>query len=194
MKTVMVQRMGRWAAVLALCGAVASAHAVQDSVVKFKSGPVALTVMDANGVQPLQNTEVKLQAVENGQDLARSQSDTAGKASLSMPSGRYLLNVAGRQLCVVEFADDATLTACRVVVPNRARLVGGAEEKKDDTGGMVPILIGGGVVLVGGVVAAAVISHNRGGNDNTPTPAPTPKPTPPPAPKPQPRPEPISRR
>ena len=119
----------------------------QGQWVRFKTGEVSLTLLDSNGVLPMKNAEVKLLSSEDNKELLSTISDGSGRAMVTMDAGRYLLNVSGRTLAVVEFADDATLTSCRVVVPAQDMMVAGQEGAV--AGSMlVPLIVGGTAVLV----------------------------------------------
>jgi hypothetical protein len=164
-------------------------------LVRFKSGTLSLTLLESDGVTPMSGAAIQMQTPEDAAVMAESVSDKQGNADLTMAAGRYLLNVSGRTLSVLEVADDATLTACRVVVPAAALMVAGQEaeaEEEDRKGAAVwlkPVVIGGVAVLVaaGGY---AIYENNQDDDDDEtgttipppPPPAPTskPKPTPPP--------------
>ena len=117
----------------------------QGQWVRFKTGEVSLTLLDSNGVLPMKNAEVKLLSSEDNKELLSTVSDGSGRAMVTMGAGRYLLNVSGRTLAVVEFADDAALTSCRVVVPAQDMMVAGQEGPSSM---LVPLIVGSTAVLV----------------------------------------------
>ncbi len=175
-----------------LVGGFAWAEDNAGELVRFKSGPLSLTLLESDGVTPMSDATIQMQNPEDAAVMAESVSDKQGNADLTMAAGRYLLNVSGRTLSVLEVADDATLTACRVVVPEAAMLVAGEdeeEEEEDRKGAYIwlkPVVIGGVVVLVaaGGY---AIYDNNRDDDDDkkdeqpippAPVPAPKSKPTP----------------
>lgn len=134
---------------------------------RFKTGDVTLTVLDSSGVTPMKNAQIKMLSTEDGKELASAVADGAGRATIPLAVGRYLLNVAGRNLSVFEVADDATLDTFRVVVPDQALMVAGQEgeeEEEDDTIGAW-VWVGGALVLLG--AGYAIYEHNDddGGDD-----------------------------
>lgn len=171
------------AAVVSMVG-LATAEIVSQAdgqFARFKSGEVTLTLLNSNGITPMKDATVKMLSATDGKDVATVVSDAAGHAVVKMDAGRYLLNVLDRNLCVVEFADNATLTEARVVVPAEGMLAAGAEAPEEGSSTnrsmLVPLLIGGSVILVGGGVGYAIYDHNRDSDDNK-SPEPTPQPTP----------------
>ena len=183
--------------VLAVLAIVGSAWAVDPSgeLVRFKSGPLSFTLLESDGVTPMSGAAIQMQTPEDAAVMAESVSDKQGNADLTMAAGRYLLNVSGRTLSVLEVADDATLTACRVVVPAAALMVAGqdaeAEEEEEDRKGafiwLKPVVIGGVAVLVaaGGY---AIYDNNQDDDDDKEEPAIPPAPIPTSKPKPDPEP------
>ena len=116
---------------------------------RFKTGEVSLTLLDSNGVLPLKNAEVKVLSSEDNKELAVTVSDASGRAVVTMAAGRYLLNISGRNLAVVEFADDATLTSCRVVVPAQDMMVGGYDWMPvGDDSMLLPVTVGSTMVML----------------------------------------------
>jgi hypothetical protein len=139
-------------AVVMLAGTTVQAAALpvaaveQARYVQFKAGDVALTLLESNGVKPMAGAEVKMLSATDNSEVAAAVSDASGRVVVKLGVGRYLLNVAGRNLSVVEVTDSATLTECRVVVPERNLAVAGQEEEGSSY--LRPVLIAGVVVLV----------------------------------------------
>ncbi|MGB4047190.1 MAG: hypothetical protein WBL24_03370 [Kiritimatiellia bacterium] len=160
----MMRRVMVMMAVLALA-ATASVRAADGDgqLIQFKTGDVSFTLLQSDGVTPLAATELRMLSPEDGGVLAEAVSDQLGRAVIALIEGRYLLNVSGQNLSVLDVASDATLTSCRVVVPAAAMLVAGQEEEEDDDrGGAVwlkPVVIGGAVVFVAGA-GYAIYDHN----------------------------------
>ena len=189
---VAIMKSGKWigivlaAAMLLTCGAWAADTAGE--LVRFKTGDVSFTLLQADGITPMGAAEIKMLAADDSRVLAESVSDRLGQAIVMLTEGRYLLNVSGRTLAVVEAAGDATLTACRVVVPDAALMVAGAEaEEDDDTVAGAPLwlkpVVIGGVVVLAGVGGYAIYDHNKDNDDDNEEPVPTPTPTPTPRPR-----------
>ena len=184
-------------AVLTIAGTVWAVDPAGE-LVRFKSGTLSFTLLEADGVTPMNGAAIQMQAPEDAAVMAESVSDKQGNADLTLAAGRYLLNVSGRTLSVLEVADDATLTACRVVVPATALMVAGAdadaeadaeEEEENRKGAFIwlkPVVIGGVAVLVaaGGY---AIYDNNQDDDDNN-EPVVPPAPVPPSKPKPKPEP------
>lgn len=185
--------------VLAVLTIVGTAWAVDPAgeLVRFKSGTLSFTLLEADGVTPMNGAAIQMQAPEDAAVMAESVSDKQGNADLTLAAGRYLLNVSGRTLSVLEVADAATLTACRVVVPAMALMVAGAdaeadaeEEEENRKGAFIwlkPVVIGGVAVLVaaGGY---AIYDNNQDDDDDKGEPVVPPAPVPPSKPKPTPEP------
>lgn len=156
-------------AVLALVASVSVQAADGDSqLIQFKTGEVSFTLLQSDGVTPLAAAELKMLSPQDGGVLAETVSDQLGRAAVALSEGRYLLNVSGQNLSVLDVAGDATLTSCRVVVPAAAMLVAGQEEEAGEGGAPVwlkPVVIGGGVVLVAGV-GYAIYDNNDDDDDD----------------------------
>ena len=156
---------------------------------KFKTGDVSITLLQSDGITPMGAAEIKMLAADDSRVLAESVSDRLGQAVVMLTEGRYLLNVSGRTLAVVEATGDATLTACRVVVPDAALMVAGAEaeEDDDDTVAAAPLwlkpVVIGGVVVLAGAGGYAIYDHNKDSDDDDEEPVPVPTPTPTPTPR-----------
>lgn len=156
-------------AVLALVASVSVQAADGDSqLIQFKTGEVSFTLLQSDGVTPLAAAELKMLSPQDGGVLAETVSDQLGRAAVALSEGRYLLNVSGQNLSVLDVAGDATLTSCRVVVPAAAMLVAGQEEEAGEGGAPVwlkPVLIGGAVVFVAGA-GYAIYDHNDDDDDD----------------------------
>lgn len=158
----------RWGMVLAVAACLASgawAEDPSDQLVRFKTGSVSFSLLQPDGVTPMAGAELQMLSPVDAAVRASAVADRLGKAVLALDEGRYLLNVSGRTLSVLDVADDATLTTCRVVVPEAALLVAGQEEDEDEDRVVLipwlkPVVIGGVAVLVaaGGY---AVYDHNK---------------------------------
>ncbi len=170
------------AAVLVLTGG-AWAEDPSGQLVRFKAGEVSFTLLQSDGITPMGGAELKMLAADDSRVLAEAVADRSGQAKVDLADGRYLLNVSGRTLAVLEAAGDASLTSCRVVVPDAAMMVAGAEEEE---GGAVvgkklgalwlkPVVIGGTLVLTG-IGGYAIYDHNNDDDDDAPPP-PAPLPT-----------------
>jgi len=156
--------------VLALVASVSVQAADGDSqLIQFKTGEVSFTLLQSDGVTPLAAAELKMLSPENGGVLAEAVSDRLGRAAVALSEGRYLLNVSGQNLSVLDVASDATLTSCRVVIPDAGMLVAGQEEEVVEGGAPVwlkPVVIGGVVVLVAGGVGYAIYDNNNDDDDD----------------------------
>ena len=205
---------------MALILSVPFAAQAADQLVQFKAGEISMSVLDSDGVTPLQSAAIKMLSPEDNSVLSETVSDNLGKAVLALEEGRYLLNISDVTLAVMDVSSDATITSCRVVMPAAAMLVAGQEAKDDDNrkggggesasgaaiaGGnswVVPAgIVAGTAILVG--AAWAIIEHQQpsktvGRHEEVP-PAPeqpkkhhdTPAPAPKPAPAPTPAPAPA---
>jgi len=142
---------------------------------RFKSGTLSFTLLESDGVTPMNGAAIQMQAPEDAAVVAESISDKQGNADLVLVEGRYLLNVSGRTLSVLEVADDASLTACRVVVPSSAMLVAGQEEETAVVAGtgstLTPVVIGG-VAVLAAAGGYAIYDHNDNKKDDQPPPSP----------------------
>ena len=157
-------------AMMALAASVSVQAAEGDSqLIQFKAGEISFTLLQSDGVTPMSAAELKMLSPENGGVLAEAVSDQLGRAAVALSEGRYLLNVSGQNLSVLDVAGDATLTSCRVVVPAAAMLVAGQEEEVVGGGApawLTPVLIGGGVVLVAGGGYAIYDNNNDDDDDD----------------------------
>jgi hypothetical protein len=143
--------------VLAIFTLVVGAWAAQPDaqLARFKTGEVSFTLLQSDGVTPVAETQIKMLSADDSAVVAETVSDKLGKAIVALTEGRYLLNVAGQTLSVVDVAGDASLSQCRVVIPAAALLVAGQEEAKEEEEErkrgafwLRPVVIGGVVVLL----------------------------------------------
>ncbi|NCD33507.1 MAG: hypothetical protein EOL87_08850 [Spartobacteria bacterium] len=190
---------------LLVAGSVMAANNQSTALVKMKSGTCVFKMLDASGIKPLKGADLKLNNVDNGKMVAEAKANQNGVASVDVNDGRYVVSVDGKKLAIVDASAVASITECRLIVPDMPMQVGGQE-----LGGAGALAAGGGggaggvaaaggglfglstttlivsgVAVVGaGVATAAVIEENRN-KDDDPTPTPTPVPTPaPPTPDP----------
>ena len=117
---------------LALLTVLAMGATAADQLVQFKSGEVSFDLRTSDGVSPLTDATIQMLSSEDSSVLAEAVSDEMGQAVIALDSGRYLLNVSGRTLAVMEVVDDATLSACRIIVPDASMMVAGEEEEEED--------------------------------------------------------------
>jgi hypothetical protein len=149
------------------------------SLIKMKTGTCVFKLLDSNGVKPLADQMLILASVKDGKALTTVSSSKEGICSLDIATGRYILSVNKMDLAVLEASESATLSECRIVVPEKGMLVGGQEAKKEESkdskrrmgwlaggcSGATPFIIGGAVVLAGG--AGYLIYDNN--KDEAPT-------------------------
>ncbi|MGD9780924.1 MAG: hypothetical protein AB7V14_02090 [Kiritimatiellia bacterium] len=138
-------------------------------LVSLKSGEISFTLLQSDGVTPMSAAPIKMLATDDGRVLVEAVSDHLGQAAVALSEGRYLLNVSGRTLAVLEATAAAATTSCRVVIPDAALMVAGEEgEEGDEVAGapvwLKPVLIGGVVVLVAGG-AYAIYDNNDDDDD-----------------------------
>ncbi len=171
---------------LALLTVLAMGATAADQLVQFKSGEVSFDLRTSDGVSPLADATIQMLSSEDSSVLAEAVSDEMGQAVIALDSGRYLLNISGANLAVMDVVDDATLSACRIIVPDASMMIAGEEaeeEDDDDDKAAAWILPAAGVaagiaILVG---AGFIIDNNTKGHhhhDGEATPVP---PTTPPA-------------
>jgi hypothetical protein len=171
---------------LALLTVLAMGATAADQLVQFKSGEVSFDLRTSDGVSPLADATIQMLSSEDSSVLAEAVSDEMGQAVIALDSGRYLLNISGANLAVMDVVDDATLSACRIIVPDAGMMIAGEEEEEeddDDDKAAAWILPAAGVaagiaILVG---AGFIIDNNTKGHhhhDGEATPVP---PTTPPA-------------
>lgn len=184
---------------LLVAGSVMAANNQSTALVKMKSGTCVFKMLDASGIKPLNGADLKLNNVDNGKMVAEAKANRNGVASVDVNDGRYVVSVDGKKLAIVDASAVASITECRLIVPDMPMQVGGQELVGAGAlagaggggaaggvaaagGGLFGLstttLIVGGVAVVGaGVTTAAVIEENRNKDDDpTPTPVPTPVP------------------
>lgn len=153
------------------------------SLLKLKAGVCSFTVLDQQGVNPLVGLNLVLASPEDGSVLLKGTTDVAGACSLDIAAGRYVLNVKGMDLAILEASADQTLAQCRIVLPESAMVAGGAEaatppanEKSSKKGGfwllgssgssMTPFVVGSVVVLAAAGGGYAVYENNNDDNND----------------------------
>ena len=175
---------------LALLTILAMGATAADQLVQFKSGEVSFDLRTSDGVSPLADATIQMLSSEDSSVLAEAVSDEMGQAVIALDSGRYLLNISGANLAVMDVMDDATLSACRIIVPDASMMIAGEEEEDDDdnkagfwifpsagAAAGVAILVGGGLVGAGFIIDNNTKGDSKGGSAVT-TPV---EPTTPPA-------------
>ncbi len=170
---------------LALLTVLAMGATAADQLVQFKSGEVSFDLRTSDGVSPLADATIQMLSSEDSSVLAEAVSDEMGQAVIALDSGRYLLSVSGATLAVMDVADDASLSACRIIVPDASMMVAGAEDDQDqeeaDAAWVLPALgIAGGIAILVG--AGFIIDNNTKGDSKGGSAVTTPtEPTTPPA-------------
>ena len=152
---------------LALLTVLAMGATAADQLVQFKSGEVSFDLRTSDGVSPLTDATIQMLSSEDSSVLAEAVSDEMGQAIIALESGRYLLNVSGRTLAVMDVADDAVLSACRIIVPDASMMVAGEEEEEDDeddaAAWILPAAgIAAGIAIL--VAAGFIIDNNTKGH------------------------------
>lgn len=161
--------------------AVAS-MALASGLNQFKAGDISFSVLDKDGATPLASASIKLISSGSGDVVAEATADEMGQAVVAVDEGRYLLNISDINLAVFDVSSAEGISACRVIMPDAALLVGGQDDEDDDAKG-AGAFAGGGAggsaaagsawvwPVVGGVAAVAVlvgagfvIDHNTGGH------------------------------
>lgn len=171
-------------ALFALAGSQLTAMVGQTpGLLKMKAGQCTFSLLDSDGVKPMKGSTLQLSAAEDGHSVVKMKADTAGKCVLDLAAGRYILTVDGKHLAIVDAATTATIAECRVIVPEKGVLVGGAEgdvptgaESEEARRGLIAGLLGGGgtrAVVIGGVVVLvaggtyAIIENNNDSGDSS---------------------------
>ena len=148
-------------------------------LIQFKTGEVSFALLQSDGVTPLAGAELQLLSPADAGVQVEAVADRLGKAVVTVAEGRYLLSVSGQTLSVLDVADDATLSVCRVVVPDSALLVAGQEDEGEDEKQVVvvpwlkPVVIGGVAVLVAAGGGYAIYDHNDDDDDKGDTTVPS---------------------
>lgn len=169
---------------LALLTVLAMGATAADQLVQFKSGEVSFDLRTSDGVSPLADATIQMLSSEDSSVLAEAVSDEMGQAVIALDSGRYLLNISGANLAVMDVVDDATLSACRIIVPDAGMMIAGEEaeeEDDDDDKAAAWILPAAGVaagiaILVGTgfIIDNNTKGHHHHGGEATPVPPTTP--------------------
>ncbi len=152
---------------LALLTVLAMGASAADQLVQFKSGEVSFDLRTSDGVSPLSDATIQMLSSEDSSVLAEAVSDEMGQAVIALDSGRYLLSISGATLAVMDVADDAALSACRIIVPDADMMVAGDEETQGeaDAAWVLPALgIAGGIAIL--VAAGFIIDNNTKGDSH----------------------------
>lgn len=141
-----------------------AAMALASGLNQFKAGDISFSVLDKDGTTPLASASIKLISSGSGDVVAEATADEMGQAVVALDEGRYLLNISDINLAVFDVSSAEGISACRVIMPDAALLVGGQDEEDDDAkgGGAAWIWpVAGGVAAVALLVGAGfVIDHN----------------------------------
>jgi len=160
----------------ALIASAIVASATENLTIKIPSvtsGKCAMTLLEADGIRPLGGASLKLQATKDGTEAASEITDKAGKCIVRLEEGRYILNVNGKNLTLVDASEKGEMAWCRIVVSDKPMLVGGQVEGEvvavsgglfgSGTVGTIAIVAGTTVVVAGGV-SYAVEEHEDDGD------------------------------
>jgi hypothetical protein len=127
----------------------------------LKSGECEFQLLDAKGIRPLSQAQLRL-ITDDGTVAAEATSDRTGKCTITAKSGEYLVAVGDKGIAVVSFNSASKRTVCKVIVPEKGKVVIGQAV----TGGLIATGVGGastaGVVsgalaAVGGVVGGGAV-------------------------------------
>ena len=172
---------------------MAASMSIAATVAQFKAGDISFSIFDKDGVSPLQSASVKVLDAASGDAVAEAVADELGQAVISLDAGRYLLNISDLNLAVFDVAAAEGLSACRVIMPDAALLVGGQDARDRDDGAGLPSdaggtglaswvvpagIVAGAAILIGGTWA--IIDHQQpsktiGRHENVPAPEEQPK-------------------
>lgn len=132
-----------------------AAMALASGLNQFKAGDISFSVLDKDGTTPLASASIKLISSGSGDVVAEATADEMGQAVVALDEGRYLLNISDINLAVFDVSSAEGISACRVIMPDAALLVGGQDDGNNDAAA------GGGATViwpvVGGVAAFAFI-------------------------------------
>jgi hypothetical protein len=116
---------------IALVASVVMASANEKLSIKIPSltsGKCAITLLEADGIKPMADADLKLLTLKEGKEAAAAKSDRAGKCIVKLEEGRYILSVDGKNLTLVDASKNGQMAWCRIVVSENPMLVGGQEE------------------------------------------------------------------
>ena len=167
----------------------------------MKSGDVKLTILDADGIRPLANVDVKVQDAREATRLIQTSTDRAGSCSMTLDKGTYGLSIDGKTVALIESAENAETSHLRLVTPRKPLRVGGAEGAPAGSTNVVEAVAAGATnatpaqvvaqeetkrrglfywvgnnglktaLIIGGAVATGVIIENNDDDDSTTPPA-----------------------
>ena len=146
---------------IALIATAIMATAADELKVKIPSvtsGECSITLLEADGIRPMVNADLKLQATKDGSIAASTVSDKSGKCIVKLEDGRYILSVDGKNLTLIDASKKGEMAWCRIVVSAKPMLVGGqvAGETVAVSGGLFGTGTVGTIAIVAGVTIVTV--------------------------------------
>jgi len=91
----------------------------------LKSGLCQFKVLASDGVKPLAGAVVKFIDGNDEKKVLDATADKAGKCSMELAAGRFILSINDINVSVLDIADNATISECRIIMPDQDLQVGG---------------------------------------------------------------------
>ncbi len=158
--------------------------AAEKRIPTLKVGKCAITLLDSNGIKPLDGAKLDLKQAENGETSVSAVANKSGLCEITVTEGRYILSINDKPITLVNAAKDGELAWARIVVSESPMMVGGQEGATEATftfmglsgPAAVTAAVAAGVITVGagGAIIYNEVDDNddNGGNDDQPPPQP----------------------
>lgn len=147
----------------------------------LKIGKCVITLLDSNGIKPLDGAKLELKQAENGKTSVSAVANKSGLCEITVAEGRYILSINEKPITLVNATKDGALAWARIVVSPSPMMIGGQEESVEATSsfmglgvpGLAAAAAGGGLLIGSGVSATADLDKDDR-SDNTTTTVPPP--------------------
>ena len=134
--------------------------AAEKRIPTLKVGKCAITLLDSNGIKPLDGAKLDLKQAENGETAVSAVANKSGLCEITVTEGRYILSIDDKPITLVNAAKDGELAWARIVVSESPMMVGGQEGATEATFTFMGL---SGPAAVTAAVAAGVITVGAGG-------------------------------
>jgi len=158
----------------------------------LKAGKCEITLLDSNGITPLEGAQLELKQAEDGKTAVSAVASKSGLCEITVSEGRYVLTVDAEPITLLNASKDGEMAWARIVLSDSPMMLGGAVGASTATytfmgfsgKAALATLVAAGTISAG--TAAAIIKQSedkrserrRRRRQPQPSPSPSPSPTP----------------
>lgn len=108
-----------------LCGLMLTSLAMNRSapvgakMLRMKAGAGVFTILDTSGISPRAGAGLAIRDMENGAIVAAGMADNAGRVTVTLVKGRYILSVDSTNLSLIEVSNETEVSEYCIIMPPR---------------------------------------------------------------------------